>query len=100
MTPKNLNNNGFIGYKSPKLKIKFNFSKNMNNNNIIKNIYETFNENLEKNSPNRILANSIREYYKNFNNYSNIINRENNKFMKSNSLKKMKSNYFLLKMNN
>ena len=99
MIPTNSSNNGFIGYKSPKLKIKLNCTKNMNINKI-KNIYETFNENLEKNFPNRILANSIRDYYKNFNNYSNILNMENNKFMKSsNSLKKKKSNVSL-KINN
>ena len=93
MTPKNSNNNGFIGYKTPKIRLKLNSSKNMNNT--IKNIYEAFDENLEKNWPNRILANSIRDYYKNFNNYSNFLNMENNKFMKSNSLKKKKCNFFI-----
>ena len=85
--------NAPIGYKTPKIRLKLNSSKNMNNT--IKNIYEAFDENLEKNWPNRILANSIRDYYKNFNNYSNFLNMENNKFMKSNSLKKKKCNFFI-----
>ena len=61
-------------------------------NNILKNISETLEENLDKKSPNKILVNSIKKYYQNFHNYSNILNLENNKFYRSSSLKNLKSN--------
>ena len=84
-------NYGFIGFKTPKNYIRKN-SSNYIMNNILKNISETLEENLDKKSPNKILVNSIKKYYQNFHNYSNILNLENNKFYRSSSLKNLKSN--------
>ena len=89
--PKLNNNYGFIGFKTPKNYIRKN-SSNYFMNNILKNISETLEENLDKKSPNKILVNSIKKYYQNFHNYSNILNLENNKFYRSSSLKNLKSN--------
>ncbi len=87
--PKIINNSGFIGFKPTKIIKRKKEKKTMKD--ILKDISKTFNKNLEKNSPQKILVNTVRSYYKSFQNYSNVLCLKNNKFLRSNSSKNIKN---------
>ena len=58
-------------------------------NGILKNISQTFDKNLIRNSSKKILVNTVKKYYQNFQKYSYILKLDNNKFNRSNSVLNM-----------
>ena len=82
-----LNNIGFMGNKIINKKKKIRHRRTMDG--ILKNISQTFDKNLIKNSSKKILVNTVKKYYQNFQNYSYILKLDNNKFNRSNSLLNM-----------
>ncbi len=82
-----LNNQGFIGNKIINKKKRKIHRRTMDG--ILQDISKTFDKNLIKNSSKKILVNTVRKYYQNFQKYSYILKLDNNKFIRSNSVLNM-----------
>ena len=82
-----LNNQGFIGNKIINKKKRKIHKRTMDG--ILQDISKTFDKNLIKNSSKKILVNTVRKYYQNFQKYSYILKLDNNKFIRSNSVLNM-----------